>query len=177
MFVCVCVCVYLYLCFKVSFEEFWFYTEYDSHILRNGTYSGSWGILFHLLFLSHQVGSNPLLLHGLQYTRLACSPSPRVCPSSCPLNQWCHPNISSSVTPFSSCPQYFPASRSFPMSQLFASGGQSIGVSASASVLSMSTQGWFPLRLTGLILLFTTLLKVLCSIYIVNIQSFSHLWL
>ena len=70
------------------------------------------------------------------------------------------------VTPFSSCPQYFPASRSFPMSQLFASGGQSIGVSASASVLSMSTQGWFPLRLTGLILLFTTLLKVLCSIYI-----------
>ena len=77
--------------------------------------------------------------------------SPRVCSNSCPLNQWCHPTISSSVATFSSCPQSFPASRSFPVSQLFASGGQSIGASASASVLPMNIQGWFPLGLTGLI--------------------------
>ena len=77
--------------------------------------------------------------------------SPGVCSNSCPLSQWCHPTISSSVTPFSSCPQSFPASRSFPMSQIFASGGQSIGVSASATVLSISIQRWFPLGLNGLI--------------------------
>ena len=76
------------------------------------------------------------------------SPSPRVCRSSCPLNWWCHPTISSSVTLFSSCLQSFPASGSSPMSQLLASGGQSIG--ALTSVLPMNIQGWFPLRLTGL---------------------------
>ena len=90
--------------------------------------------------------------HGLQHARLPCpSLSPGVGSDSCPLYQWCHPTISSFVTPFSSCPQSFPASGSFPMSWLFASGGQIIGVSASASVLPMSTQGWFPLGLTGLI--------------------------
>ena len=73
------------------------------------------------------------------------------CSNSCPLSRWCHPTISSSVTPFSFCPQSFPASGSFPVSQLFASGGQSIGASASGSVLSMNIQGWFPLALTGLI--------------------------
>ena len=73
------------------------------------------------------------------------------CPASCPLNQWCHPTISSSVIPFSSCLQSFPASRSFPMSQLFASGGQSIGASALTSVLPVNIQGWFPLRLICLI--------------------------
>ena len=79
----------------------------------------------------------------------ACpSPSPRVCSNSCPSSQWCHPTISSSVVPFS-CPQSFPASRSFPMSQLFTSGGQSIGVSASTSVLPMNTQDWSPLEWTG----------------------------
>ena len=89
---------------------------------------------------------------GLQHTRPPYpSPSPEVCPSSCPLNRWCHPTISSSVTPFSSCLQSFPASWPFPMSQLFASGGQSIGASTSASVLPMTIQGWFPLGLTGLI--------------------------
>ena len=83
--------------------------------------------------------------HGLQHARLPCPPlSPRVCSNSCPLSQWCHPIISSSATPF--CPQSFPASGSFPMSQLFAWGGQSIG--ASASVLPMNFQGWFPLGLT-----------------------------
>ena len=75
----------------------------------------------------------------------------RVCSSSCSLSQWCHPTISSSVSPFSSCPQSFSTSGSFPKSQLFPSSGQSIGASASASVLPMSIQGWFPLGLTGLI--------------------------
>ena len=94
--------------------------------------------------------SDSLELHGLQHTRLPCpSPSPRVWSDSCPLSWWCHPTISSSVIPFSSCLQSFPASGSFPVSQLFASGGQSTGVSASASVLPVNIQGWFPLGLTG----------------------------
>ena len=75
--------------------------------------------------------------------------TPRVHPNSCPLNRWCHPVISSSVVPFSSCPQSLPASKSFPMSQLFAWGGQSTGVSASASVLPVNVEDWFPLGLTG----------------------------
>ena len=84
--------------------------------------------------------------------RLPCpSPSPRACSNSCPLSLWCHPTISPSVVPFSSCLQSFPESESFPMSWLFSSGGQSIGASASASVLPMDIQGWFPLGLTGLI--------------------------
>ena len=88
--------------------------------------------------------------HGPQHARLPCpSPSPGVCSNSYPLSQWCHPIISSSVVPFSSCFQSFPASGSFPMSQLFASSGQSIRVSVSASVLPMNIQDWFPLGLTG----------------------------
>ena len=102
------------------------------------------------LLFSHSVVSNSLWPHGLQHTRL---PSPLlsfwVCSNSFPVSQWCHPTISSSVARFSSCPQSFPASRSFPMSWLFASGDQSIG--ASVSVLPMNIQGWYPLRLTGLI--------------------------
>ena len=90
--------------------------------------------------------------HGPQHTRLLCpSVSLGVCSNSCPLSQWCHPTISSSVAPFSSCPQSFPTKESFPMSGLFASGGQSIEASVSGSVLPMNIQGWFPLRLTGLI--------------------------
>ena len=90
--------------------------------------------------------------HGLQHTKLPCpSPTPRACSNSCALSQWCHPTISSSVTPFSSCFQSFPASGYFPMSQFFTLGGQSIGVSASASVLPMNIRDWFPLGLTGLI--------------------------
>ena len=81
--------------------------------------------------------------HELQHSRPPCpSPTPGVHPNSCPLSRWCHPIISSSVVPFSSCPQSFPASGSFQKSQLFTSGGQSIGVSASASVLPMNTQDW-----------------------------------
>ena len=89
---------------------------------------------------------------GLQHARLPCpSPSPWACSISCSLNQWCHPTISSSVALFSFCLQSFPAPGSFPMSQLFTSGGQSIRASASALVLPMSIQGLFPSRLTGLI--------------------------
>ena len=94
--------------------------------------------------------SNSLWPHEPQHARPPCpSPTPGVHPNSCPLNQWCHPTISSSVVPFSSCPQYFPASGSFQMSQLFTSGGQSNGVSASTSVLPMNTQDWSPLGWTG----------------------------
>ena len=96
------------------------------------------------------VVSDGLRPHGLQHTRLPCpSPTPGAYSNSCPLHWWCHPTISPSVIPFSSCLQSLPASGSFPMSQFFASGGQTIGVSASASVLPMNIQDWFPLGWTG----------------------------
>ena len=99
---------------------------------------------------SHSVMSNSLQLHELQHARLPCpSLSLRVCSDSCPVSRWCQPAISSSVAPFSSCPQSFPASGSFPVSQLFELSGQSIRASASASVLPMNLQGWFLLGLTG----------------------------
>ena len=99
---------------------------------------------------SHSVVSDSLQPHEPQHVRPPCpSPTPRVYPNPCPSSQWCHPTISSSVVPFSSCPQSFPASRSFQMSPFFASGGQSIGISASASVLPMNTQDWSPLGWTG----------------------------
>ena len=125
----------------------------------------SWGRIKHsnppVVFLTLGCSSEPLLLlsscsvvsdslwpHGLKHARLPCpSPSSGVCSNSCLLSQWCHPTISSSAIPFSSFPQSFPRSRSFPMSQLFASGGQRIGASVSASVLPMNIQGWFPLGL------------------------------
>ena len=99
---------------------------------------------------SRSVVFNSLRSHEPQYTRPPCpSPTPGVHPNPCPLNWWCHPTISSSVVPFTSCPQSFPASGSFQMSRLFVSGGQSIGVSASTSVLPMNTQDWSPLGWTG----------------------------
>ena len=99
---------------------------------------------------SHPIMSNSLWPHGLQHSRLPClSPTARACSNLCPLSWWCPPTISSSVVPFSSHLQSFPASGSFPVSQFFASIGQSIGVLASASVLSMNIQDWFPLGLTG----------------------------
>ena len=99
---------------------------------------------------SRSVMSDSLQLNEPQHARPPCpSPTPGVHPNPCPLCRWCHPTISSSVAPFSSCPQPFPASGSFPISQLFTSGGQSIGVSASTSVLPMNTQDWFPLGWTG----------------------------
>ena len=99
---------------------------------------------------NHSVMSNSLPTRGLQHARLPCpSPIPSAYSNSCFLSQWCHSAISSSVIPFSSFPQSFPASGCFQMSQLFASGGQSIGTSASASVLPMNIQCWFPLGWTG----------------------------
>ena len=99
---------------------------------------------------SRSVVSNSLWPHESQFDRPPCpSPTPGVRPNPCPSSRWCRPAISSSVVPFSSCPQSFPASGSFPMSQLFTSSGQSIGVSASASVLPMNTQDWSPLEWTG----------------------------
>ena len=104
------------------------------------------------LLFSRWVVSDSLQRHGLQHARLPCpSPSPGVYSNLFPLSQWCHSTILSSVVPFSSCLQSFPASGSFLMSQLFAPGSQSIGVWASASVLPMNIQGWFPLGWTGLI--------------------------
>ena len=101
---------------------------------------------------SCSVMSNSLWPHGLQHTRLFCpSPTPGACSNSCPSNSWCHPTISISVVPFSSCLQSFPTLGSFSMSQFLTSGGQSIGVSASASILPMNIQDWFPLGLIALI--------------------------
>ena len=103
---------------------------------------------------SCSVVSNSLWPHGLQHARLRCpSSTPGACLNSCPSHWWCHPTISFSVIPFSSCLQAFPASGSFPVSLFFASGGQSIGVSGSASVLPMNIQDWFHLGLTDLIFL------------------------
>ena len=124
--------------------------------------------------------------HGLQHSRFPClSPTPRVCSHSCPLSQLCLPTISSSVLPFSSCPQFFPASKSFPMSWFFTSEGQSIGASVSASVLQMNIQGWFPLGLTGLISLqFKGLLRIFsdttcigeaCNTFAIKIKDFKIL--
>jgi len=99
---------------------------------------------------SYSVVSDSLQPHELQHTRPPCpSPTPGVHSNSCPSSRWCHPAISSSVVPFSSCPQSLPASESFPVSQLLAWGGQSTGVSASTSVLPKNTQDWSPLGWTG----------------------------
>ena len=107
-----------------------------------------------MLLFSCSVMSNPLQHHGLQHVRLPCpSPSSGACSNSCPLSWRCHPTILSSVTPFSSCLQSFPVSGSFPMSQSFVSGGQSIGASASESVLPMNIQDWFHFGMTSLICL------------------------
>ena len=133
------------------------------------------------------VMSGSLLPHGLQHARLPCPPpTPRACSNSCPSSHWCHPTISSSVFPFSSCLQSFPASGSFPVSQFFTSGGQSIGASASASVLPMNIQDWFLLQLTVLIFLWSKGLSRVFSNTIVQKHQFfgaqlflwpnSHAW-
>ena len=106
--------------------------------------------MFSSVEFSCSVVSDYLWPHESKHAKPPCpSPTPGVYSSSCPSSQWCHPAISSSVVPFSSCPQSLLASESFPMSQLFAGGGQSIGVSSSASVLPMNTQDWSPLEWTG----------------------------
>ena len=117
--------------------------------------------------------SDALRPHGLQHAMFPC-PSPGACLNSCPLSQWCHPTISSSVIPFSFCLHSFPASGSFQLSWLFASGGKRIGASGSASVLPMNIQGWFPLELTGLIsLLSKGLTKVFSCTTIQKHQFFA----
>ena len=127
--------------------------------------------------LSRSVLSDSLRPHGLQHVRPPCpSPTPRAYSNSCPLSQWCHPTISSSVVPFSSCPQSFPASGSFQMSQLFALGGQSIGVSASASVLPMNTQDWSPLGWTGWISLQSKGLSRVFNTTVQKHQFFGGIW-
>ena len=108
--------------------------------------------IFSSVLFSCSVMSNSLRPHGLQYDRLTCaSQTPRACSNSWPWSRWCHPTSSSSLVPFSSCLQSLPESGSFPMSQFFTTGGQSIGASASASVLAVNIQDWFSLRWTGLI--------------------------
>ena len=138
---------------------------------------------------SRSVAFNSLQPHGLQHARLPC-PSPTLGTFSnlCPLSQWYHPTISSSVIPFSSCLQSFPASGSFQMSQFFTSGGQSIGASASTSVPLMNIQDWFPLGLTGLILESKELSRVFSNTTVEKHQFFGaqlslwssphiHIWL
>ena len=113
-----------------------------------------WMFQFSSVQFTRSVLSNYLRPHEPQHPRLPCPwPTPGVHPNPCPLSRWCRPTITSSVIPFSSCLQSFPTSGSFPMSQFFTSGGQSIGVSASTSVLPINTQGWFPLGWTGWIFL------------------------
>ena len=130
--------------------------------------------LYQFLF-SHSVMCNSLRPHGLQHTRLrCCSPSPGVFSNSCPLIQWCHPTILFSVIPFYFCLQFFPASGSFPLSQLFMWGGQNITASASALVLPTNMQGWFPLGLTDLVsLLSKGLSRVFSSTAVRRHQFFS----
>ena len=126
------------------------FTVWANAVLQGGNrYSIKQSVQF-----SRSVVSNSLWPHELQNARPPCpSPTPGVYSNSCPLSQWCHPTISSCVVPFSSCLQSCPASGSFPMSQFFTSGGQSIGASTSASVLPMNIQDWFPLGWTGWIYL------------------------
>ena len=131
-----------------------FYIRFNYWIAYNITtyICNQYCISLYLLLFSHWVLSGSLWPHGLQYTRLPCSSSsPGACSNSCPFSRWCHPTISSSVIPFSSCLQSFPASGSFQMSWLLASGGQSTGASASASILPMDIQAGFSLGLFGLI--------------------------
>ena len=129
-----------------------------------------------LMLFSHVVVSDSLRPYEL-HTRPPCpSPSPRVCPSSCSLHQWCHPAISGSDTLFSLCPRSFPGSGTFPMSLLFTSDDQNTGVSASVSVLPVNIQGWSPLRLTGLIYLLSKGLSgILSSITVQRHQFFGVL--
>ena len=133
------------------------------------------------LVVQSLVSSNSLHIHGLQHARISCPLIPRVCSNSCSLSWWCHPTMSFSVTPFSTRLPFFPASGFFPMSWLFASGGlMQTGVSASASVLPMNIQDWFPLRVTGLISLQSKCLSGVFSSTTVQKHQFfsiqSSLW-
>ena len=140
----------------ISYYPLYINKEKDSPLkyvlfFHTSTYTVSQGITqwwFSSVEFSHSVVSDSLRPHGLQHSGLPC---PSVYSNSCPSHRWCHPTVSFSVIPFSSCLQSFPGSGSFQMSQSFASGGQSTGVSASASVLPINIQDWFPLGFPGLI--------------------------
>ena len=151
------------------------YIQAVPHVTRHEADNSVINSSFSSVQSSHSVVSDSLWAYESQHNRPPCpSPTPRVCSNSHPLGRWCHPAISSSVVPFSSCPQSLPASGSFPMSQLFAWGGQSIGVWASASVLPMNTQDWSPLRWTGWISLQSKgLSRVFSNTTVQNHQFFS----
>ena len=155
----------------------WFLAQENLCYIELGCLRYQWGFIRDglVMVFSCWLVSNSLWPHELQHTKLPCpSLTPRVCSNSCPLTQWCHPTISFSVAPFSSCPQSSPASGSFPVCQFFTSGGQNIG--ASAPVLPMNIQGWFLLGLTGLIsLLFKGLSGVFSSTIVRRHQFFSTL--
>ena len=130
--------------------------------MKSGNHWAKCPMTFSSVQFSRSVVSDSLWPHGPQHSRLPCpSPTPRAYSDSCPFSWWCHPTISSSVVPFSSCFQSFPVSGSFPMSQFSAWGGQSIGVSALESVLLTNIQDWFPLGWTGWISLQGTLKSLL----------------
>ena len=165
LFICMYVCIYLlhFVCYANCQREeleFIFLHNHLMNSLQRRDVGLQWILtkfrkekeIKYSLQLSCSVMSKSLQPHRLQHTRRPYPlPTPGAHSNSCSLSWWCHPTISSSVIPLSYCIQYFPASRSFPMHQFFASGGQSIRVSASPSVLPMNIQGWFSLGLTGLI--------------------------
>ena len=157
---------YLFDYFK--WTERYFFSYYQNITLKQQN------LFLHPVQFSRSAVSESLWPRGLQHARPPCpAPTSRVYKNSCPLNQWCHPTISSSVIPFSSCLQSFPASGSFPMNQLFASGGQSIGVSASASVLPNEYSGLIPFTIDWLVsLLFKGLSRVFSNITVWKHQFF-----
>ena len=169
------------LFFRCFFNDFML-----TKILPNHERINTWELISHCstshsVQFSHSVVSDSLQPQGLQHTGPPCpSPTPGACSNSCPLSQWCHPTISSSVVPFSSRLQSFPASGSFLRSQLFASGGQSTGVSTSVSVLLMNIQDWFPLGWAGWISLqsLESLGKSIwvCSVFILHRDGLCGYW-
>ena len=170
VYVCVCIYICIYTCVHI-YTYIYIYTYMYIHVYTH-THTH---IYIDLLLFSCSVLSDSLQPHGLQHTRFPWpSPSPESCSNSYPLSRWCHPTISSSVVPFSSCPQSFPGSGSFQMSQLSTSCGQSIGVSASTSLLPMNTKDWFPLGWTGWISLQSKgLSRVFSNTTVQKLQFFS----
>ena len=159
------------LCFRKDSYKMWSFVSEFSHLAWCFQASP---MLFNSVQFSRSVMSDSSLPHELQHARPPCpSPTPGVHSNSCALSRWCHPTISSSVVPFSSCPQSLPASESFPMSHLLAWGGQSTGVSALASVIPMNIQDWSPLEWTGWISLQSKgLSRVFCNTTVQKHQFF-----
>ena len=158
---CISTCAYPQFLSLSKCDDFEYICNFRALISLTGK---AW-LKFQFFQFSRSVMPDSLWPHGLEHARLPClPPTPGACSNSCPSSQWCHPTISSSVVPFSFCLQSFPASGSFQMSQFFATGGQSIGISASASVLPMTIQDWSPLGWTGWISLQSKgLSRVFCN--------------